>query len=325
MLLAPPSFDVSAAGGDTMTVHGWAPWPITAPTHAWLAVAVAAVGGHHLTLTGSRGTHGYGLALAVGRLLPDLLLTEASAANEIRPQRPGRQPSTARRRPPVEQITPWTVYPDVIGWNDTPGAVSLAHLGVLILRQPGRFSSDIVSGLEQAMTDGHVTTLRNGRRLPARFQAVLDDARCGCPARHGPHDPVRCVDRAAFVDNLTTLNRFIDLRVDLDDMARCATYGITDPTDLSDMVRAASWRARVRLRHLGVRRTADLRTSQLNHARWDTPALSRLRRRLRHKRITVEQYTAITRIAMTLSDLATRPGPDHTDVRTAALLHGVAF
>ncbi|GAA1387708.1 ATP-binding protein [Catellatospora chokoriensis] len=320
----------------TVTVSGRPTPPastqITAPAHAWLSVVVAAAGGHHLSLTGPVGTPRAHLAKAVSRLMPDLARRDTGIVEAIWRLRPDALRLGLRRRPPSLWRGHLSSDLDLLGGGPhlQPGAVSLAHRGVLILDQAGALPSRTVAGLDDALAHKRATCTDEvgTRTYRAGFQAVFTSTRCHClPQQHQHGVLFNCPagsDDPAYTERLATLTRHADLHIDLDTNIACPHYDLAgkDLQGLARLADTAARRARARMRDLLVRRTADLTPELLAHPRWDTPALVRLRRHA-HRRLSAGQHTAVARVALTLADLAGRPGPDHTDVHTAALLHGL--
>ncbi|MDI1460992.1 ATP-binding protein [Catellatospora sp. KI3] len=303
---------------------------LTAPTLAWLGVAVAAVGGHHLALTGGTGTVRSPLAEAVAGLATTLSRRETERVAAVWRHRPDQLWLGRLCRPRLVRRDHTARPGDLLGCGDPhqPGAISLADAEVLVLDQAGRYDPQTVAALVAAMTTGSIT--HHGQdgchTWPARFQAVFTSTPCGCLA-HLLDRPCRQAEaeQLTYRCRTATLTQFADLRIDLDAALPCPHYGIAgkDLAGLRRLVVAATWRARTRMNGLPFRRAADLRHDLRTPPRWDGPALQRLRRRLARDRITAGQYTAVARVAVTLADIAGRAVPDLTDVRAAALLHGI--
>ncbi|MEV0453777.1 ATP-binding protein [Catellatospora methionotrophica] len=326
MLLTEPRHDdhVTVAAPDRLNGQ------LTAPTLAWLGVVVAAVGGHHLALTGRIGTVRGPLADAVASLATTLSRRETERVAAIWRHRPDQLWLGGLGRPRLVRRDHTARPGDLLGCGDPhrPGAISLADAGVLVLDQVGWYDPQTVIALAAAITAGGIThhSQAGSHTWPTRFQAVFTSTPCGCLA-HVLDRPCRPseAEQLTYRAQTAVLTRFADVRVDLDAAPLCPHYGIAgkDMAGLRRLVAAAAWRARTRMNGLPFRRAAELRHDPQNPPRWDGPALQRLRRRLARDRITVEQYTAVARVAVTLADIVGRPVPDLTDVRTAALLHGI--
>lgn len=77
-----------------------------------------------------------------------------------------------------------------------PGAVSLAHRGILFLDEAPEFSVRALDALRQPLESGHVVVARSAGvvRLPARFLMVLAANPCPC-GRHSLSGPAANVRR----------------------------------------------------------------------------------------------------------------------------------
>jgi magnesium chelatase family protein len=157
-----------------------------APSDACRAAEVCAAGAHHLAIVGPRGTGATLLAERLRALLP--LLDDAAAlevtavhslAGSLSPDRP------LITRPPL-CATHHTATPAAIlgGGSGTirPGAVSLAHRGVLFLDDAPEFGRQVLDALRQPLDSGEVVIARAGvtARLSARFLLVATARPCPC-------------------------------------------------------------------------------------------------------------------------------------------------
>ncbi|MFG1865465.1 ATP-binding protein [Microbispora bryophytorum] len=145
------------------------------------ASEVCAAGGHHLFLSGD------GPATMLAERLPGILppLTDEAARDvaEIyslagRSHRaPGITPPLSA---PHHSETPAAIFGSVAA--NHPGALSLAHLGVLHLADAPEFARTVLDGLCRPMDSGQVHLAGQGRsiRYPARFTLVVDARPCPC-------------------------------------------------------------------------------------------------------------------------------------------------
>lgn len=144
-----------------------------------LALEVAAAGGHHLALVGAPGVGKTMLALRLVGLLPDLdddAALEVAALHSV-----GGTPraDSDYLRPPLRaphhSASAAAVLGTVRGSRVAPGAVTLAHRGVLFLDEAPEFPRPALEGLRQPLESGIVTVDRAGWSgpLPARFQLAL--------------------------------------------------------------------------------------------------------------------------------------------------------
>ncbi|WP_232794865.1 YifB family Mg chelatase-like AAA ATPase [Kitasatospora sp. NRRL B-11411] len=139
------------------------------------ALEIAAAGGHHLYLKGPPGAGKTMLAERLPALLPPLTPSEAlevtaihSVAGLLPPDRP------LIDTPPYCAPHHSTTMPAIVGGGTglpRPGAVSLAHRGVLFLDEAPEFPVRVLDALRQPLESGEVMIARaaGSMRLPARF------------------------------------------------------------------------------------------------------------------------------------------------------------
>jgi magnesium chelatase family protein len=150
------------------------------------AVEVAAAGGHHLLMHGAPGAGKSLLAERLPSLLPALSedeILEVTAIHSVygalRPERP------MVVRPPFQAPHHTATAVALVGGGTgiaRPGAVSLAHHGVLFLDEAPEFDRHVLDTLRQPMERGSVTLARGDATVtyPARFQLVLAANPCPC-------------------------------------------------------------------------------------------------------------------------------------------------
>jgi magnesium chelatase family protein len=155
-------------------------------TQARWCVEVAAAGGHHLFLEGPPGAGKTMLAERFGALLPELSLDEAievSAIHSIAGMLPRESPLL--RHPPFLAPHHNDTVPSVIGGGGKairPGAISLAHRGVLFLDEAPEFRPTVHDALRQPLESGFISIRRaqGAATFPARFQLILAANPCAC-------------------------------------------------------------------------------------------------------------------------------------------------
>ena len=292
-----------------------------------LAVEVAAAGGHHLLLLGDPGAGKSMLATRLPGLLPPLTDAEAlevSAVHSVAGQLPPSAPMV--RRPPFRSPHHSATLPALVGGGGgravRPGAVSLAHHGVLFLDEAPEFRAGVLDALRQPLESGFVEVARAAvtARFPARVQLVLAANPCPCASPQ-----VACVcgsaARRKYLGRLSgaLLDR-VDMRVEVLPVSRGALLGDAGPVEDSATVavRVAAARAAAAERWRGTpwQRNADIPGSVLRGRRRLDPATTAAAgRALERGQLTARGYDRVLRIGWTLADLAgmTVPGRSQID------------
>ena len=154
-------------------------------TARW-CVEVAAAGGHHLFLQGPPGAGKTMLAERFPRLLPDLDLEQSIEVSQIHSVAGLLSRSDPRIvRPPYLAPNHTDTVPSVLGGGSRlvkPGAISLAHHGVLFMDEAPEFRPTVHDALRQPLESGEISIRRaeGAARFPARFQLILAANPCPC-------------------------------------------------------------------------------------------------------------------------------------------------
>jgi magnesium chelatase family protein len=154
-------------------------------TARW-CVEVAAAGGHHLFLKGPPGAGKTMLAERFPRLLPDLDLEQSIEVSQIHSVAGLLSRSEPRiTRPPYLAPNHTDTVPSVLGGGSRlvkPGAISLAHHGVLFMDEAPEFRPTVHDALRQPLESGEISIRRaeGAARFPARFQLILAANPCPC-------------------------------------------------------------------------------------------------------------------------------------------------
>ncbi len=162
------------------------------------ALEVATAGHHNILFNGSKGTGKTMLAQAVKSILPALTLEEALEVTKIY-SAVGKMPKETNliTRPPFVDPHYSSSIEAIVGGGTgrlTPGAVTLAHRGVLFLDELPNFRS--LDALRTVLQDGMVTIMRSGasgkKTFPASFMLIAAMNPCPCGYLDDPKISCSC-------------------------------------------------------------------------------------------------------------------------------------
>jgi magnesium chelatase family protein len=294
------------------------------------AVEVAAAGGHHLALFGPPGAGKTLLAERLPGVLPPL---EEAAAVEVTAVHSvaGILPlgSGLVRRAPYQAPHHTATVASLVGGGSglaRPGAISLAHHGVLFLDESPEFPPRALDALRQPVERGEVVLARAGGlvRYPSRVQLVLAANPCPCATAAGDR-ACTCTPlaRRRYLSRISgpLLDR-IDLRVTLLPVASAALHAEHDQPEPSKAVAGRVLEARAaaaeRWGHRGWFSNASAPGPALR-TEWRLPRTVTLAaaRAVDQGELSARGYDRVLRVAWTLADLAGRTAPDEGDVNEA--------
>ncbi|MEH0840891.1 YifB family Mg chelatase-like AAA ATPase [Micromonospora sp. CPCC 205711] len=298
------------------------------------ALEVSAAGGHHLALVGPPGAGKTMLAERLPSILPELdddAALEVTALHSIA----GLLPPGGRllRRPPFQAPHHTATVPSLVGGGSglaRPGAVSLAHRGVLFLDEAPEFSKGALEALRQPLENGQVQLTRSGgaTEYPARSQLVLAANPCPCAKPAGDaYCECSPLARRRYLGRLSgpLLDR-IDVQVKLlpvraAELMETAVVSESSAT-VAARVAAARQAAAARWGPVGRKLNAEIPGPHLRRPPWRLPArdTAELRGRLDSGAISARGFDRIIRLAWTVADLDGRDRPHRDDVREATQL-----
>ena len=293
------------------------------------ALEIAAAGAHHLYMVGTPGAGKTMLAKRLPGLLPrlgDTASMEVTAVHSVAGLL-GDRPELVRR-PPLQAPHHTTSIAALVGGGSflaRPGAISLAHHGVLFLDEAPEFSPRAMDALRQPLEDGHVILHRAGGavRYPARFQVVLAANPCPC-GLHAPQCTCAPMVRRRHEQRLSgPLMDRIDLRVRVDPVPHVDLVDSTGARETTAVVAARVAMARAAAAERWRQERWEVNSAvpgvNLRTAPWllPRPALRPAQAFLDRGSLTARGFDRVLRLAWTIADLAGETVPDAGHVSEA--------
>ncbi len=266
------------------------------------ALMIAAVGGHHVLLSGPPGAGKTMLARRFVELLPDLQDSAALEVTSIYSSIGRFDGDRAMFRPPLRAPHHSASDAGVIGGGapPRPGEITLAHHGVLFLDEFPEFSRTALEALREPLEAGTVTIARarGSVTFPARFQLI--GAMNPCPCGHYGSErlcrcsPLQIVRYAGKVSGPLRDRIGIHVHVKPVDLAKFSDAPAPKVDVVAEVERATAFR-RERLTAAGASHDA---------VRLQEDAHDTLLRAGRTLRISARGRSHIIAVARTIADLA---------------------
>lgn len=298
------------------------------------SVEVAAAGGHHLFLSGPPGAGKTMLAERLPGLLPELTPAEAlevTAIHSVAGVVPADAPLVTR--PPFCDPHASASLAAIVGGGAKwarPGAISLAHRGVLFLDEAPEVRPTVLDALRQPLEHGEVVIARSGgsARFPARFQLILAANPCPCGKNYGRGLHCTCSPQARirYRGRISgPIRDRIDIMMQVRPAARAellADRGRAETTAVvAERVLRARQRQAERFAETPWRLNAQVPGTALRRG-WPPhrEAVRLIEAQLSSGNLTARGADRVVRLAWTLCDLAERDQPGMDEVYSALML-----
>ncbi|MCC6807597.1 MAG: YifB family Mg chelatase-like AAA ATPase [Deltaproteobacteria bacterium] len=285
------------------------------------ALVIAAVGGHHVLLSGPPGVGKTMLCERFVGLLPDLSEPQRTEVLALHSLNGTPRPS---RRPPLRAPHHSLSVAALVGGGSKPrpGEISLAHHGVLFLDELAEFRTEALNALRQPLESGVAVIARALRHVSfdARFQLIA--ATNPCPCGFLTHETKACACSAKDIEryrarlNGPITDRF-DMRIDVSGAVTSGGMAETTAT-LRGQVAAARAFARASGRS-GLNRSLQ-GTELFSEVRATAAAWALLEAEVARLELSQRALDRVLRVARSIADLAASERTEDAHVSEALVL-----
>ena len=296
------------------------------------ALEVAAAGRHHLFLHGPPGSGKTLLAERLPGLLPDLDVNEALEVSAIHSLSGQPLEHGLIRRPPYADPHHSATVASLVGGGSRvaqPGAVSMAHRGVLFLDEAPEFAPKALEALRVPLESGRVVLARSAATAvyPASFQLVLAANPCPCGMAGTPGATCRCAPATVRRYQERVSGPILD-RIDIHQQVRPVKAAFVAASlqagessrTVAARVLAARCRQRERLGPGGWRSNAEVPGTALRRSLPLPGGMDVLDDALARGSLSARGVDKVLRLAWTIADLDQISPPNRDHLNTALAL-----
>jgi magnesium chelatase family protein len=295
------------------------------------ACEVAAAGRHHMLFHGPPGVGKTMLAERVPSLLPDLDLHDALEVSALHSLAGFHLADRLVTRPPYSDPHHSASVVSMVGGGPRlarPGAISLAHKGVLFLDEAPEFAPQVIDALRTPLESGTVQISRSEgqARFPARFQLILAANPCPCGLAATPGGQCQCAPMAVrrYAERISgPIRDRIDVNQGFLPMRKAylkAALQRTEPSAVvAERVQEARQRQLRRLAGTGWRTNSEVSGTHLRKHLPLPSGIAEVDAAYDRGHLSSRGVDKVLRLSWTVADLAGRdvPGPDEVGIALA--------